>query len=238
MKKQKSILAPASNTSILESSYQTELASDITYSLDVDPTNQYNFSPTTKAFIKYYIEYHDISASAQLCSLEVDDAIEIFKSYPVQEEIRRINRAKYHYQFSRKILSLNELGGYLTSLIDDADIPYADRLSTKDKLSVVKMLIDLNQFKSMSFEDPSILMTKSINDKLKDLSVGAIKAMLEQNNKPDLYETKADNAEIVAAINTNRRQNHEPVLTAEEMTYINSLSAEEAMSLLNDKFNH
>lgn len=219
------------NVAQIEAAYKQQLENDPEFSLVVDPENKYNMSVTTKEFVRHYIEHRNIATAAVFCHIENDEALEIFTSFPVQQEIRRISRALYHRQFSKKMMSLNEIGGYLTSLIEDSEIPVADRLSTKDKLSVIRMLIELNQMKLASMGDPSVLMMRDVNILVKDLSIGAIKALLEQS-KPSV----PPNRDLVTATNAKRIQNSEPVLTPEEAAYIESLPADEALALLNEQF--
>lgn len=217
------------NSNELERAYQHDIATNPEYSLDVDPTNKYNLDEQTKIFIDSYIQLRSISSAATMAQIEKDAARELFLTYPVQQEIRRINKALYHRQFSKKMLDLDQLGGYLSSLIEDYDMPMADRLSSKDKLSVVRMLIDLNQLKIASMGNPSVLMTQDISSTLKNLSIGAIKSLLEQNEK-------TDNKEIILKENARRTQSGDPILTPEESAYLDSLSPDEAAYLLNEQY--
>lgn len=221
------------NVDLIEAEYKKMLDTDPQYSLVVDPLNKYNLPAITKEFIRHYIEHRNISTAAMFCHIELDHALELFTSYPVQQEVRRISRALYHRQFSKKMMNLTEIGGYLTSLIEDSEIPAADRLPTRDKLTVVRMLIDLNQLKLASMGDPSVLMMRDVNILIKDLSVGAIKSLLEQNVTK---KSIPPNHEIVTEFNANRSANQEPILTVEEAAYLESLPANEALALLNEQY--
>ena len=217
------------NAEIIEAQYKQELETNPEYSLVVDPTNKYEFPLLTKEFIRYYIEYRNINTAATFCHIENDEALELFSSYSVQQEIRRISRALYHRQFSKKMMSLTEIGGYLSSLIDDTEIPVADRLPTRDKLAVIRMLIDLNQLKIASTADPSMLMMKDVTSLVKNLSIGAIKALLNQT-------VESPNKDVIVKTNEIRSQNGEPILTPEESAYLESLPADEALKLLNEQY--
>lgn len=218
------------NVEAIEASYKFELESKPEFSLVVDPENKYKMDILTKEFVRHYIEHRNISTAAMFCRIETDAAIELFTSYPVQQEVRRISRALYHRQFSKKMMSLNDIGGFLSSLIEDSELPEADKLSTKDKLAVVRLLIDLNQLKLTSMQDPSILMMRDVNVLVKDLSVGAIKSMLTQTDKDE--ETR----QVINDANMHRQLTGEPMLTVEETAYLESLSAEEALELLNSQY--
>lgn len=220
------------NVTEIEASYKRELETNPEYSLVVDPENKYGLPVTTKEFVRHYVEHRNISTAAMFCRIEPDYALELFTSYPVQQEVRRISRALYHRQFSKKMMSLNEIGGFLSSLIEDSDVPSADKLSTKDKLSVVRMLIELNQMKLAAVGDPSVLMMRDVNILVKDLSVGAIKSLLNQN----VQNTMPPNSDVVHEINNVRGANSEPVLTPEEAAYLESLPADEALELLNSQY--
>ena len=220
------------NVAEIEAAYKRELETNPEYSLVVDPENKYRLPVTTKEFIRHYIEHRNISTAAMFCRIDRDHALELFSSYPVQQEIRRISRALYHRQFSKKMMTLNEIGGYLTSLIEDSEIPSADRLSTKDKLSVIRMLIELNQMKLAAVSDPSVLMMRDVNILVKDLSVAAIKSLLNQS----VQNKTPPNSDVVHEINNIRAANSEPVLTPEEAAYLESLSADEALELLNSQY--
>lgn len=221
------------NVDLIEAEYKEMLDTDPQYSLVVDPSNKYNLPVTTKEFIRHYIEHRNISTAAMFCHIEPDQALELFTSYPVQQEVRRISRALYHRQFSKKMMNLTEIGGYLTSLIEDSEIPVADRLSTRDKLAVIRMLIELNQLKLASIGDPSVLMMRDVNSIIKDLSVGAIKSLLDQSTSK---KKTSPNHEIVTEFNANRSINQEPILTVEEAAYLESLPADEALALLNEQY--
>lgn len=221
------------NCTLIEAEYKEMLDTDPQYSLVVDPLNKYKLDVTTKEFVRHYIEHRNILTAAMFCHIENDRALELFTSYPVQQEVRRISRALYHRQFSKKMMNLTEIGGYLTSLIEDSEIPTADRLPIRDKLAVIRMLIELNQLKLASMGDPSVLAMHDVNILIKDLSVGAIKSLLEQNVTK---KTVPPNREIVTEFNANRSINQEPILTVEEAAYLESLPADEALALLNEQY--
>lgn len=218
----------------IEAEYKHELDTNPEYSLIVDPTNKYALSTTTKEFVRYYIEYRNIGTAATFCNIENDEALEIFSSFAVQQEIRRISKALYHRQFSKKMLSMDEICGFLSSLIEDSEVPIADRLSNKDKLSVIRLLIEINKYKIEAMTDPSILMMKDITELVKDLSVGAIKSLINQNNSKD--NENNINSEIIKYANSERIKKNEPTLLPEEAAYIESLSADEALKLLNEYY--
>ena len=156
-----------------------EIATKPEYSLVVDPTNKYEFTDEQKKFIENFVQLRNVEISAQLSGLDPNEALSFALSYNAQEEVRRINKAIAHRQFSTKMANLDEIGGYLTSLLTGENLPFAEILSVKDKIDVAKLLIKVNELQQDSINDPSILMGKSLDFDLNDLSVKTIKSLLE-----------------------------------------------------------
>lgn len=200
-----------------------ELNTNPEYSLDIDPLNQYNFNDIEKRFIHYYTKYKNIPLAANLSGIDNNIATDIFSTYAVEKEIRRINRALYLRQFNHKILTIEQLGGWLSSLITDENIPDADRLKTTDKLKVAQMLIDLNDYRRDAFNNPETIMSIPIEEQLKDLSVETIKQLIYSTKKVDDKEKR----ELLD------RFKNQKSLSVEEIAYLNSLSSTELLNMLN-----
>lgn len=205
----------------VQEEYFTSLTTDPKYSLAPDPEGKLNLPESVKAFIVHYVQFKNVATAADLAGISIDEAKQCFVSYNVQQEIRRINRALYHRQFYNKLLTIDELGGYLSSLLTDENVPVADQLRTVDKLRVVDMLIKLNEVKGAAIEDPSTLMYKDLEFEIKDLSVETITALLSSQ---DALNQKN---EILAKLNTSN-------LTPEEKEYLRSLSVKDLLQLIED----
>lgn len=204
--------------------YLIDLENNPKYSLDVDPENKYDMSNQQKEFIKYYCEFKNLPAAASLANIDVDTARNYFTSYSTQQEIRRINKSLYHRQFSKKLLTVDEIGGYLSSLITDENIPISDRLKPIEKIQVAKILLDLNEMKNKAIDNPNIIINNNIENELKDLSVSTIKQLLSNSNKDEL---KAKD-ELIDKINI------DDTLNIEEINMLRSLSTNELLTLIND----
>lgn len=196
-----------------------ELSVNPKYSLEVDPEDKYGLPESTKNFVKQYIQFKNVNTAAEICGIEQDVANQLFASYPVQSEIRRINLALYQRRFVTKMLDLDKLGGFLTTLLTDEYVPLADQLNSSDKLRVIDMLIRLNQIQSDSFEDPDVIMSKDIETQLKNLSVATIKKMLTENNS--LKKTT-----IIESDDAGSK------LTPEEKAYLETLPSKELLSII------
>ena len=218
---------PLSNESLIEVSrqatalqkeYISDLDTNPKYSLEVDPENKYHMSEQQKEFIKHYVNFKSVATAAEICGIDMDIAKAYFVSFQSQAEIRRINLALYQRQFANKLLTLDEIGGYLTSLITDENVPLADQLKTIDKLKVISMLIDLNKTKIESLSNPTTIMAQDLDIEIKNLSIQTIQQLLKAEKKPKVIET-GEFAEV---------------LSPEENAYLSTLSTKELLSLIDE----
>lgn len=204
----------------IQQMYVDTLETDPKYSLQVDPINKYNLSDDQKSFIKYYVDFKNVNTVADIMKIKQEKANEFFLSYPVQAEIRRINMALYHRQFSARLVNLDEIGGYLTSLLTGINTPLADQpRDLDDRLSIIKLLIEINKLKKSSLEDPEDLMNRNLGDQLKDLSITTIKQML-------VVVDNKDKNKVVNELGDN--------LTPEESAYLSTLPTEELLKIIDE----
>jgi len=202
--------------------YMKYLRENPEMTLEIDPDNKYNMSDDQKNFIKNYIQFKSIPLAAELSKIDLETAKAFFVAYSTQNEIRRVNSILCKIQFGQKMMSLDDIGGYLTSLIIDNDIPVADRLKTVDKLKVIKMLIDLHVLKTEAVIDPSVITDRDIEADIKELSVDTIKQLLYTNN----IKENNDKNELIEKLNIDN------VLSAEEIDYLKTLSTKELLELI------
>lgn len=193
------------------------------YSLIVDPENKYNLTLQQKEFIGLYCEFKNVQLAAMMSNLELEEAMTLYSSYPCQQEIRRINLAMYQTQFANKLISLNELGGYLTSLLCDA-VPSGDKLSPSDKLKVAQLILDLNKTLKETPNEVKDIIDIPIDTQIKDLSIKSIKALLEANKNKD--KIKEEKEKIIESF-----ENFDN-FSQEEISFLNTLSTKELLDLL------
>lgn len=199
-----------------------ELDENPEFSLEVDPTNKYSMSEEQKRFVKNYCEFKSIPMSAELSGISLDTAKSYFVAYSSQQEIRRINRAMYQKQFSNKLLTIDEISKWLSSLITDENVPIADRVKTMDKVRIAQILIDLQLYKNDAINNPSSLLDTDIETEIKELSVKSIKTLLKQKN------TKEDKkVEVIDAIQSKQ------ALSPEEEIFLKTLPTKDILTLLN-----
>ena len=206
----------------LQADYVAELNTNPKYSLEPDPTGDLQLTVVDKEFINYYVQFKNVNTVAQIMKLNQEAANELFIKYDIQQEIRRINAALYQRQFASKLLSLDEIGGYLSSLLTDTFVPLADQLKPMEKLRVVDTLLKITELKRASIVNPTLIMAKDIDIQLKDLSVETIKNLLAQTTNVEHKN------EIIEEIDEDN------VLTVEEKAYLESLPTKELLKLVDD----
>jgi hypothetical protein len=219
----KELIITPTDVAQLQKEYAKEIDEDPQYSLEPDPTGELQMSETQKDFIRHYVEFKNINTAAELTYIDADTAKAFFVAYNTQQEIRRINRALYHRQFASKLVSLDDIGGYLSSLLTGDNVPLADQLKTTEKLRVVELLLRVNEMKSQSMQDPSQLAHSDIESQLKNLSVKTIQQLLVQNNTV-VVQQKND------AIN----KLDDGTLSVEEKAYLSSLPMSELLKLIDE----
>lgn len=207
----------------LQTQYIDKINTDPEFSLEVDPENKYKMTKNQKEFIKQYVQFKNIPLACQLAGIDEKEGKAYYLAYSSQQEIRRINLAMYHRQFSTKLLDLDQIGGYLTSLLVDENVAVADRLNTKDKLKVAQMIIDLNELKRTAFSDPGVIDAVVVTEQIKDLSVKSIKQLISASHSTEANKSKD---EIIEQLD------EENNLSGEEVAYLKTLPVEQLLDLL------
>lgn len=211
----------------VEKGFNEVLETDPRFSLEVDPTNQYNFTDVERDFIEQMVQYKNLKFVGNIMlDISFEEALKIYKKYNVQNEIKRINLALYARRFATKMADLDMLGGYLTTALTDENVPVADRLSGKDKLMAVRLLIDINQLKQNMIEKPEIIDVIDVEEDLKKLSVKNIQNLIENSVNDDKVVKKKEDL-----INKIDKDN---LLSPEELTYLRNQSVEELEKLLKE----
>lgn len=213
-----------------------ELETNPLYSLEPDPTGELNMSDEKKLFLKNYIEFKNVPLASQLTGIDESKGQSYWLDGECRSEIRRINLAMYQRKFSRRLLSIDEIGGYLTSMLIDEDVATADQLPSRDKLKVAQMIIDLNKMKAETYNNPKVIEYVELEEEVKEMDVKSIKQLIRQTKdmqnphasmqiKIDELSEKKD--KLIRQINVNN------YLDPSEIAYLKSCSVEELESLIN-----
>ena len=214
-------------TPVVLDEYEKDLETNPKYSLEVDPENKYAMSEMQKDFIKQYVQFKNIAVVSELLNLDIATCKSYFVAYSSQQEIRRINKAMYQRQFHSKLLTMNDMMSYLSSLITDEDVAYVDRLKTMDKVEVIKLYINLQEMQAQALNNPSTMLQTDFENNIKKLNVSEIRQMLKIASKPDEDKLK-QKQDLIDKINIDKQ------LLPEELAYLSTLTLYELQQLLDD----
>lgn len=183
--------------------YIDNLNNNILYSLEIDPSNQYNFTELQKTFIKLWIEYRNIIVISNIIGCSTEECSTLLNDYNVNLEIKRLNNAINQKRFATNLLSIDQIEGYLTSMLTGENVPIANQIDETKKIEVAKLIMSIKQYKATMMESPSDIIDISVEDKLDNLSVETIKMLKDINkntknksNKEDLINTLTNNAKL------------------------------------------
>ena len=201
--------------------YIDEINNNIVFSLQVDPENKYNMPEEQKRFIAYYIQYRNVATAGMLANIDLHLATSYLMAYSTQQEIQRINKAIIQRQFATKLASLDNIGGWLTSLLTD-DVVEGDKINSKEKIKVAQMIIDLHKLKAESLLSPQTLIQKDVNVELKDLSIETIKKLIYNDEQ---IEKKKEAIE---------KLKEEREMSYEDIEYLKTLDTETLLKFIED----
>lgn len=157
---------------------------------DKDPSNSYTFNDNEKLFISNWIEYKNVNIVSQIMNIDNDTILNYLNNYYINNEIKKLEEDITKKRLSQKILTLDELQSYLSSLIVDYNVPQNEKLSTKDKISAIKMLTEIKELKAQTINGNNIINAIPETDRLNELSVDTIKSLLNMNNLNKTDEEK------------------------------------------------
>lgn len=196
------------------------------YSLEPDPTGELRMTGTERQFTKWYSQHRNIVVASQLAGISVEDGMEIYRSIKFQNELHRINIAYQLRQINTSALTMDQITSVLSSYVLDI-VPEADRLSTREKLNALKMLADLNMAKTKIIENATPVDVIDVESKVEDLSVDAIKQLIESSKAMDKQNDKKE--EMIKMIDNTS------VLSNEDIIYLRSCSIEQLQSILDEQ---
>lgn len=197
-------LIPISMVRDAQDELAVALEKDPKYSLDVDPDGKLGLSETQKRFIECYIESRSLPYAAQLAGITEEEAREIYFDPVCKSERTRINRVLNYRRFTRRLLTVDEVGGYLTSMLMDEEVGMGERLTPSDKLKVTRQIVDINRLKLEAYNNPRIFdNVEFVEADTKDMSPEDLKKLIEQT-KQNSANTQEEKTELINKINKNR----------------------------------
>lgn len=195
--------------------------------LDMDDEG-YVFSDLEKRFIKQWIDFKNLVVVSATLGISQKDSSVILTNPHIRKEIDRLSLARMRFRFARRILTLDECESYLTTTITDEGVALSDQLNAKDKLSAMKLLLDVKQMKADSLSNPTIVDNTPVEKQLEELSIETIKQLLDTklDKKDDIATNIAVRQQVIQSL---------PNISESEKKDINSMSPEELLKIV-DQF--
>lgn len=151
----------------------------------IDADNLYNWTDIQKKFLEYYIQTKSLKASCAMSGYSELDASVFLLSFDAQKEIRRINTAMTQMQFQQKMATLNDIGGYLTSLLQGYTTQ-AEQLNVQEKMQVVDMLLKVHKIQLDAIKEPQTIIARDLNVDFSKLSIKTLKTLIDNYNSQDV----------------------------------------------------
>lgn len=157
---------------------------------DKDSSGVYSYSDNDKLFIQaYFMSGGDTYILSQVLDMDETDVLKKLYNVYINEEIKRLQKEMNVLRMSQKIMTLDEMQSYLTSWILDENFYGGEKLNNSDKLKAFKLLEELKIIKANQSDNSySVLESLPNQDKLENLSVDAIKLLLETNSEKEQKE--------------------------------------------------
>ena len=225
-KKESTIYVPANEVEDVKNQYLQKLDDDPQYSLQVDPLGVYGMNDEEKMFINLYLTFENVIMVCQMLDIPEEAGKKYYLRTDIQAEIERLKIARYHHQFSSKILDIDEMGSYLTSLIMDQYVSKNDRLNPKNKLKAVELLMHITKMKYDIFNNSSpreLIDMVEDKEQVKEMSPKKIKELITKSQ-----ESKLD---IEKEVYIDKLKTYGE-LSKEDIEYLYSLSIDELKKLV------
>lgn len=189
----------------------------------VDPSGIYGMTDEQKKFVLLYLNYRDIVLVGNLLGIDKNKAKSYFTEYGVQQEIWRLNQMLIEKQCESKMLTLADLGGWLSSIMTEKGLPVAvaAKISIKDKLKAAELIMALNEKMNTAMSDPSEIIYAEVEKKFDTLSIAELQDLVK-GKKPDEEKAIADEKETLIE----SLPGHDN-LTGDDISYLRTLSMNE-----------
>lgn len=196
------------------------------YVLDRDDEG-YAFTDLEKKFVANWIEFKNLVVVSSMMGITQKESASLLSNGHIRKEIDRISQARVKFRFARRILTLDECEAYLTTSITDEGVGIADQLNSKDKLSAMKLLLEVKQLKADSLVNPTIVSNLPDEKDLDRLSVEDVKECIAR------VETRKSEIEGSIAVRQTISSQLDNISDSEKKD-IESMSEEELTKILDN----
>lgn len=192
--------------------YQGKVVVQENNAFKIDPENIYDFKEDEKEYIRLMLIYNDLYIIAKVMlsknyitlpddvnDLSMIDPFSLLAPYMsndnIKQEISRLELERFKAQKNAKIMSYEEIGSYISSLISGELLSYKNKLSPQDKIKALKLLLEWYENRENVISNNSDeTFDYSLDEQLHELSIDTIKNMISniKNNKGKKYSKNYD----------------------------------------------
>lgn len=145
-----------------------------------------NLNDSQRDFITIFFQTNSLNMTRNLLNLSVEDCVLLYKDPLVRDTLRKLEIERQKKLFKNKMLSLEQLGIFLSNHLIDYDMPLSERFDNKEKIDATKLLLDIHKTMNSYVENPNILMSQTnIKNELniEKLEVSELKEILSKLEK-------------------------------------------------------
>ena len=115
-------------------------------------------------------------------------------------------------------------------MIIDYNVPKKDRLKNYEKIKAAKLLVDINNLKQNIIANPTLANNViDVESEVKDFDIKSIKKLIEATKNEKVMQQKITDKETI--INELNKDNS---LTPEDINYLNTLSVDTLMKMVEE----
>ena len=163
---------------------------------------EYKFNQDEKNFIYVFEKNNSLEKTSKQLNLPLENCTRIYSDPKVQEAIKFLRLQKHREIFNTKMMTLEDIGRYLSNAILDlsGEIPF------RDKLDATNLLINVHKTMNDIQKDPIEINSYNIlSTQVQNLTVNDIKNLLyekpQENVDESTFVNEIKNLEVIDKLN-------------------------------------
>ena len=163
---------------------------------------EYKFNQDEKNFIYVFEKNNSLEKTSKQLNMPLESCSKLYSNPKVQEAIRFLRLQKHREIFNTKMMTLEDIGKYLSNVILDlsGEIPF------RDKLDATNLLINVHKTMNDIQKDPIEINSYNIlSTQVQNLTVNDIKNLLyerpQENVDESTFVNEIKNLEVIDKVN-------------------------------------
>lgn len=163
---------------------------------------EYKFNQDEKNFIYVFEKNNSLEKTSKQLNMPLENCTRVYSDPKVQEAIKFLRLQKHREIFNTKMMTLEDIGKYLSNAILDlsGEIPF------RDKLDATNLLINVHKTMNDIQKDPIEINSYNIlSTQVQNLTVNDIKNLLyerpQENVDESTFVNEIKNLEVIDKVN-------------------------------------